>query len=78
MDVIGGDIDLNRPNRLVAQVKVRQARDKSLIDLQRIDVTAPDEGLVAAVRDPEIILAEAARDAICEAFFAKPATLAAP
>jgi len=73
-----GDIGLNRPNRLVAQVKVRQARDKALIDLQRIDVTTPDEGLVAAVRDPEIILAEATRDAICEAFFAKPATLTAP
>jgi len=72
-----GDIDLNRPNRLVAQVKVRRTSDKSVIDLQRIDVRTPDEGLMAAIRDPELILAEATSAAICEAFFAKPAALAA-
>lgn len=69
-----GDIDRHRPNRLVAQVKVRQASDKTVIDLQRIDVQTPDEGLMAAVRDPEIILAEAASQAICRTFFAAPAT----
>lgn len=72
-----GDIDLNRPNRLVAQVKVRRTSDKSVIDLQRIDVQTPDEGLMAAIRDPELILAEATSEAICEAFFAKPAAFAA-
>ena len=66
-----GDIDLHRPNRLVAQVKVRQAR--AVIDLQRIDVQTPDEGLMAAVRDPELILAEAASQAICRTFFTAPA-----
>ena len=71
-----GDIDLNRPNRLVAQVKVRRASDKSVIDLQSIDVQTPDEGLMAAVRDPELILAEAASEAICETFFAGPAASA--
>ncbi|PZR36773.1 hypothetical protein [Caulobacter segnis] len=68
-----GDIDLNRPNRLVAQVKVRRASDKAVIDLQRIDVQTPDEGLMAAVRDPELILAEATGRAICRTFFAAPA-----
>ena len=68
-----GDIDLHRPNRLVAQVKVRQASDKAVIDLQRIDVQTPDEGLMAAVRDPELILAEAASQAICRTFFTAPA-----
>jgi hypothetical protein len=71
-----GDIDLNRPNRLVAQVKVRRASDKSVIDLQRIDVQTPDEGLMAAVRDPELVLAEAASEAICETFFAGAAASA--
>lgn len=69
-----GDIDLNRPNRLVAQVKVRRASDKSVVDLQRIDVQTPDEGLMAAVRDPELVLAEAASEAICRTFFTAPAT----
>jgi hypothetical protein len=59
------------PNRLVAQVKVRQARDKSVIDLQRIDVQTEDEGIMAIIRDPEMILAEATSEAICGAFFSK-------
>lgn len=67
-----GDIDLNRPNRLVAQVKVRRASDMSVIDLQRIDVSTPDEGLMAAVRDPELVLADATSAAVCGAFFASP------
>ena len=65
-----GEIGPDRPNRLVAQVKVRRAGDKSLADLQRIDVETPDEGLMAFVRDPEIILSEATGEAICAAFFA--------
>lgn len=59
-------------NRLIAQVKVRQGRDRALIDLQRITVETPDDGLLAFVRDPEIILSEATADAICATFFAEP------
>ena len=71
-----GEIGPDRPNRLVAQVKVRRAQDKSLVDLRRIEVETPDEGLMAFVRDPEIILSEATGEAICTAFFAERPALA--
>lgn len=68
-----GDVTTtDSPNRLVAQVKVRQARDKSLVDLQRIEVETWDEGVMAYIRDPELIMAEATSEAICGTFFAKP------
>jgi hypothetical protein len=60
----------NASNRLGAQVKVRDGKDLSVLDLQRIDVTVPDDGpLLALARDPEIVLAEATGDAICAAAF---------
>jgi hypothetical protein len=62
----------NAANRLIAQVKVRQGRDRTLTDLQRITVETPDDGLLAFVRDPEILLSEATADAICGTFFAEP------
>lgn len=64
-----GDLRPSAGNRLVAQVKVRNARDRTVIDLQRIEVFTPDDGALALVRDPEIVLSEAAGDAICKAFF---------
>ena len=66
-----GEIGPDRPNRLVAQVKVRRTEDKSLVDLQRIDVETPDEGLMAFVRDPEMVLSDATSEAICATFFAE-------
>ncbi|MDB5456829.1 MAG: hypothetical protein JWP92_2414 [Caulobacter sp.] len=64
------DLRPNPSNRLGAEVKVRDGKDLSILDLQRIDVTVPDDGpLLAWVRDPEIVLAEATGDAICAAAF---------
>lgn len=64
----------NAANRLRAQVEVRQWPDKSLVDLRQITVQTPDDGLLAHVRDPEIILAEATGEAICAELFPPPAS----
>ena len=66
------DLRPNPSNRLGAQVKVRDGKTLSLLDLRRIEVTVPDDGpLLAVIRDPEIVLAQATGDAICAAAFPK-------
>jgi hypothetical protein len=64
-----GDMRSNAVNFLDAQVKVRLASDKSVVDLQRLHVEAEDDGLLAVVRDPEIVLSDALGDAICRNVF---------
>lgn len=59
----------NALNFLDAQVKVRRGSDKSVVDLTRVHVEAQDDGPLAAVRDPEIVLSDALGDAICRDLF---------
>ncbi|KQY30853.1 hypothetical protein ASD38_05675 [Caulobacter sp. Root487D2Y] len=63
------DMRPNAVNFLDAQVKVRLASDKSVVDLRRLHVEAEDDGLLAVVRDPEIVLSDALGDAICRDLF---------
>jgi hypothetical protein len=56
-------------NVLDAQVKVRLARDKRVVDLRRLHVEAQDDVVLALVRDPEIVLSDALGDAICRELF---------
>lgn len=63
------DLRPNDLNFLDAQVKVRRAADKSVIDLTRIRVEAEDDPLLSLVQDPEIVLSEALGDAICRDLF---------
>ncbi|CAN5560012.1 hypothetical protein BH10PSE4_BH10PSE4_45440 [soil metagenome] len=60
----------NRVNALDAQVKVRLASDKRVVDLRRVHVEAQDDVLLSVVRDPEIVLSDALADAICHDLFA--------
>jgi len=64
-----GDLRANTTNFLDAQVKVRLGRDKSVVDLTRLHVEAADDGVLAAVRDPEMVLSDALGDAICRELF---------
>jgi hypothetical protein len=64
-----GDMRLNTTNFLDAQVKVRLGGDRSVVDLTRLHVEAPDDGVLAAVRDPEMVLSDALGDAICRELF---------
>jgi hypothetical protein len=64
-----GDPRPNAVNALDAQVKVRLASDKSVVDLKRLHVEAADSALLSIVRDPEIVLSDALGDAICRDFF---------
>jgi len=63
------DLRPNDVNFLDAQVKVRRGSDKSVLDLRRVHVEAEDDGLLAHVRDPEIVLSDALGDAICRELF---------
>jgi protein involved in temperature-dependent protein secretion len=63
------DLRPNDLNFLDAQVKVRRAGDKSVVDLTRIHVQAEDDPLLSLVQDPEIVLSEALGDAICRDLF---------
>jgi hypothetical protein len=62
----------NAANFLDAQVKVRLESDKSVVDLTRLHVEAQDDGLLAVVRDPEIVLSDALGDMICRELFLAP------
>ncbi len=64
-----GDMRSNTTNFLDVQVKVRLGSDKSVVDLTRLHVEAQDDGVLAAVRDPEIVLSDALGDAICHELF---------
>lgn len=66
------DLRPNDLNFLDAQVKVRRATDKSVVDLTRIHVEAQDDPLLSLVQDPEIVLSEALGDAICRDLFPPP------
>jgi hypothetical protein len=59
----------NDVNFLDAQVKVRRADDKSVVDLTRIHVEAKDDPLLSLIQDPEIVLSEALGEAICRDLF---------
>lgn len=63
------DMRPNDLNFLDAQVKVRRAGDKGVVDLTRIHVEAQDDVLLSLVRDPEIVLSEALGDAVCRDLF---------
>ncbi len=63
------DLRPNALNFLDAQVKVRRASDKSVVDLTRIHVEAEDDPLLSLVQDPEIVLSEALGQAICRDLF---------
>ncbi len=63
------DLRPNDLNFLDAEVKVRRADDKSVVDLTRIHVEAEDDPLLSLVQDPEIVLSEALGQAICRDLF---------